>query len=485
MSSEFPSVTFGKAPVQPPFDAAVVIPTRLRPSLLQAVRSVFAQSCTGRIQILIGIDRPDGDPNILQTLKDECPERMAITVLNLGYSTAAKHGGLSDNPYAGELRTVMSYAANSDHICYLDDDNWWAPHHISGLLNVVEGFDWAFSLRWFVDSSDDRVLCVDNFESVGPGRGVYNSALSGFVDTNCMLLVRSCCRDVFPYWSMPLFSDGTGEDRSVFERLRGHHSVAWNPTPSVYYRLGPDTDKNPGRKKILERLGIEFGPSRSGEETPQQRNQAISEAYFNSHNVAKLNVGAGPNPLPGWLNADLWPQHPEIMALNAARRLPFDDNTFDRIATEHMVEHISLQDGYRFFCECFRLLKPGGRIRVATPDLARFLALFRRDPNELQCAYMDWITRSFIAGVNGRHPTLVLNNVMRNWGHQFIYDQSILRSVLEDVGFRGFQRFEAGNSDDDAFKNIERHGQVIGNERFNAYETLVLEAMRPSQVGKG
>jgi len=63
---------------------------------------------------------------------------------------------------------VLSYAANSRRIAYLDDDNWWAPHHISDLLDVIEGFDWAFTYRWFVDPGTQEVICADDFESVAP-----------------------------------------------------------------------------------------------------------------------------------------------------------------------------------------------------------------------------------------------------------------------------------------------------------------------------
>jgi len=43
------------------FDAAVVMPTLLRPSLERAVRSVFAQDLGGRIQLLIGVDCPSSE----------------------------------------------------------------------------------------------------------------------------------------------------------------------------------------------------------------------------------------------------------------------------------------------------------------------------------------------------------------------------------------------------------------------------------------
>ncbi len=79
---------------QQPFDVAVIVPTMLRPSLEVAIRSVFAQDLDGRIQIMIGIDREGGIRDVLDALIADCPENMHMTVVEPGYSTSARNGGL-------------------------------------------------------------------------------------------------------------------------------------------------------------------------------------------------------------------------------------------------------------------------------------------------------------------------------------------------------------------------------------------------------
>ena len=53
--------------------------------------------------------------------------------------------------------------------------------------------------------------------------------------------------------------------------------------------------------------------------------------------------------------------------------LPFADELFDAIYTFHLIEHLSRRDNERFIRDIYRLLKPGGIYRAATPDL-EFLA---------------------------------------------------------------------------------------------------------------
>jgi hypothetical protein len=174
--------------LQTPFDVGVVTVTVVRETFAQALRSVFAQHFGGRIQLLVGVDRWQGDRAVVEQLRNDCPSHMALTVLDLGYSTSQRNGGLYPSHYGGALKTILSYAANSRYVTYLDDDNWYAPEHVATMRAAVSGKAWAFSLRQFVDAENGTLLCPDTWESLGPGRGVYAQAQGGFVDTNCYFI---------------------------------------------------------------------------------------------------------------------------------------------------------------------------------------------------------------------------------------------------------------------------------------------------------
>jgi hypothetical protein len=222
------------ADLQSAFDVGIVMTTVVRPSIAQAVRSVFAQRFGGRIQVLVGIDQWKGERALLASLIAEAPSHVAMTVIDLGYSTSRRHGGSYPSDYGGALKTILSFAANSRHVAYLDDDNWYAPDHVTSMLEAVAGKAWGFSLRHMVDRQTGAHICPDTWESMGPGRGVYAEAQGGFVDTNCYVLDAQACYDVFPEWAMTRFG-GTGGDRQVLKLLAGR-SWGTNGRHTVYYR---------------------------------------------------------------------------------------------------------------------------------------------------------------------------------------------------------------------------------------------------------
>jgi len=102
----------------------------------------------------------------------------------------------------------------------------------------------------------------------------------------------------------------------------------------------------------------------------------IIEAYFSANRIRKLQIGAGRAPLEGWLNSDLHPRRKNIIFLDASAPLPFPDGAFDYIFSEHMIEHLSRDQGSHMLRECFRILKPGGKIRLSTPNLEAILRLY-------------------------------------------------------------------------------------------------------------
>jgi len=244
----------------------VIITTVLRPTLKRAVESVFRQAFAGSVQILIGVDKALGDRAVLDEIRAAAPPNRVVTLFDLGYSTSTRHGGLHPAGDGGALRTILSYAANSRYLAYLDDDNWWDERHLASLWAAIQGFDWAFSLRWFVDPETGRPLCIDEWESVGPASGMFVSKFGGFVDPNCLMIDKLACEPVLRCWSNPPDrvggNWGRADDLTVFRALRSHYSVAWTRLATAYYVIGPQDRLHGERQAHLERrLKIAAGPA--------------------------------------------------------------------------------------------------------------------------------------------------------------------------------------------------------------------------------
>jgi hypothetical protein len=251
--------TYADMDLQPPMDAAVIIPTVLRPYLLPALRSVFAQNFPGRIHILVGIDAHRGDLAIIDEACAERPPHCAVQVFWPGYSTAQRNGGLTPPGDGGALRCMLSFLANSPYVAYLDDDNWWGPDHLQQLRSAVESAEWGFSLRWFVHPESRRAVCVDTWESVGPGQGMFQEKFGGFVDPSCLMLNKQACPQAPLFWNFPLAGDPMSADRNVFNHLSRQHRWSGTGKPSAFYMMNKNDGLHPMRMRIMGEAYVKAG----------------------------------------------------------------------------------------------------------------------------------------------------------------------------------------------------------------------------------
>ena len=97
----------------------------------------------------------------------------------------------------------------------------------------------------------------------------------------------------------------------------------------------------------------------------------------------KLNIGCGGRPLKGFINIDcdsnVWeadclyditprqPWHDKTFPYIGS--LPWEDETVDEVIAWHILEHFSYHHADLVVRDWVRVLKPGGRIEVAFPDL--------------------------------------------------------------------------------------------------------------------
>jgi predicted SAM-dependent methyltransferase len=208
----------------------------------------------------------------------------------------------------------------------------------------------------------------------------------------------------------------------------------------------------------------------------------IVRRYLSQTTERKLHIGCGENVLAGWLNTNLCPVSADILHLDATQPFPFSDKEFDYIYTEHVIEHVPYAQALRMVGECFRVLKPNGRIRLSTPDLAFLIDLHGEEKSDLQIRYVQWAVDTFIRrarpyrGAVEYTDAFVINNFFRDWGHEFIYDEKTLRALMESAGFSEVKRVGLNQSDHESFRNLANDRRMPAGHLH--LETLTLEGIK-------
>lgn len=175
-----------------------------------------------------------------------------------------------------------------------------------------------------------------------------------------------------------------------------------------------------------------------------------------NRNMIKVNLGCGKNILPGWDNHD--------KDIDITKKLPFADSSIDRIFAEHVVEHVEYYAAIKFFEDCYRVLKPGGIIRITIPSIENVM---RRADQEYVRFVSKWVPHR--AGTRAG-----MYNILFCHGHRAAWTDSLLEASLFYAGFNNLIRCESGKSENEEMRGLEGHGKVIG-EHMNWIESMTWE----------
>ena len=175
--------------------------------------------------------------------------------------------------------------------------------------------------------------------------------------------------------------------------------------------------------------------------------------------AARLNVGCGRSPIPGWVNVDLQILPGVDAVVDVTAGLCFEGVA--AVFAEHFLEHLALDEAIRFLEEAHRILEPEGWLRLSTPNLEWVLATHYRPAD---------------AEPDGYRGTVDLNRAFYGWEHRFLWDRNFLTRALEACGFTEPRWPGYGESDLPFFRGLEAH------ERSEDYpglpHVLIVEARK-------
>ena len=187
----------------------------------------------------------------------------------------------------------------------------------------------------------------------------------------------------------------------------------------------------------------------------------------------RINIGCGKTPTEGWINFDNspsimlanslpkyffakifgflnkeqieninWNKKNKIFFADAKKKIPLPNDSAECIYTSHMIEHLSREESISFLNEAFRVLEPGGILRISVPDLK--LAVNSYIQTQDADNFMEKILLAPPPINTIKEKISLFFTGYRQ--HQWMYDEKSLSKLIKKVGFRKILICKAGET---------------------------------------
>ncbi|MGO9405461.1 MAG: class I SAM-dependent methyltransferase [Terriglobales bacterium] len=194
----------------------------------------------------------------------------------------------------------------------------------------------------------------------------------------------------------------------------------------------------------------------------------------------KLNIGCGTSGIEGWVNIDNspsillsrlpfgrrifhtpdWPR--DVRRADVRKRIPFRDSSVSCIYSSHAFECLTYEESVAVARECFRVLRPGGILRIVVPDLGIFVRDYLADTANPMASHR-FVSRLLL--------TSTFSDVVHPGAHhQQMFDGRSLVHMLREAGFASPEVSTFGSS------RIAEIGDIELESRRS--ESLYVEAIR-------
>ena len=176
-----------------------------------------------------------------------------------------------------------------------------------------------------------------------------------------------------------------------------------------------------------------------------------------------LHLGCGEKRFNDWINADFfvglkpWKKHlrPDWM-FDLRYPLNCDNEVWDGIFSEHLIEHLSFSEVTQLVKELFRTMKYGAWLRITVPDLRKYVEFYLGNSVDKQFS-------QFATGCDA------IDSLTHNFDHHSTWDANQLKIFLDRAGFRNISEVNFMEGSD---------GRLLKDGIERRWETLYMEAQK-------
>jgi predicted SAM-dependent methyltransferase len=163
-----------------------------------------------------------------------------------------------------------------------------------------------------------------------------------------------------------------------------------------------------------------------------------------------------------------WRSHIDL-CWDVTKGIPLESGTLAGVYTEHCLEHLPFAAVDQVLAECYRLLKPGGTIRIIVPDGQLYLSLYVEIMNGRADVTLPYASDDSYKSLYS--PIMSVNRIFRSHGHLFIHDFDMLKQLLELNQFVQVTRRTFGVGSDP---------RMLIDTASREVESLYIEATKPA-----
>jgi predicted SAM-dependent methyltransferase len=169
-----------------------------------------------------------------------------------------------------------------------------------------------------------------------------------------------------------------------------------------------------------------------------------------------------------------------VVYINLNKRWKLSSESTDVIYASHVFEHLSSSKAKHFLGEAYRVLKPGGVIRLVVPDLYQlarsYVQSYQDGKSEASDFFLYWLNMhqegAYSTDRNFLEKTL---NLIQNYPHQhkYMYDALSLSKLMIEYGYTNFHESSYGlSSYIDEIQEVENTKEGV--------PSIYIEAIKPA-----